>query len=339
MEISDKELAECVGLWLAEGDNKTIKEVTFTNNCFELIIFFHTVMAKLFNGTDFRPRLYSYSKTKDNLNSLEGVKLNSYVDFRANKPYYIYRFASVKLFSQWKKMVTDILRNDLLLTHIIRGFFAGEGNIKVGVKCNRIIRIAQKKPVLFIEHYFSHLNINYVFNPKERSYCIWSRESWDKLAQINIADLHPEKKEKFWQVYSQFKEYHYSSGYLKNKIFNLLIKPYTAIQLSNSLNRTPARIFDVLSELKTENLVKYFKVGSKSYWIRIDQQIIIISSLKQKYLNLLTNYSKTADFAKNFDVCWKSAYHRLIELQKLGLVSYENGKWMKVSTEQKVVIG
>ena len=37
MKINKKEIAECVGLWLAEGDNKTTAEVTFTNNCFELI--------------------------------------------------------------------------------------------------------------------------------------------------------------------------------------------------------------------------------------------------------------------------------------------------------------
>ena len=41
MEI--KEIAECVGLWLAEGDKKTSAEVTFTNNCMELIIFFHPI--------------------------------------------------------------------------------------------------------------------------------------------------------------------------------------------------------------------------------------------------------------------------------------------------------
>ncbi len=31
------QLAECVGLWLAEGDNKSRGEITFTNNCYELI--------------------------------------------------------------------------------------------------------------------------------------------------------------------------------------------------------------------------------------------------------------------------------------------------------------
>ena len=38
----NKQISECVGLWLAEGDNKTISEITFTNNCIELILFFHS---------------------------------------------------------------------------------------------------------------------------------------------------------------------------------------------------------------------------------------------------------------------------------------------------------
>ena len=38
--VCDKEkLAECVGLWLAEGDRKTLYEITFTNNYWDLIKF------------------------------------------------------------------------------------------------------------------------------------------------------------------------------------------------------------------------------------------------------------------------------------------------------------
>ena len=28
-------LAECIGLWLAEGDSKTNSELTITNNCYD----------------------------------------------------------------------------------------------------------------------------------------------------------------------------------------------------------------------------------------------------------------------------------------------------------------
>ena len=46
-----KEMSECVGLWLAEGDSKTKSEVTFTNNCFELIIHFHKVVLIFVQGS------------------------------------------------------------------------------------------------------------------------------------------------------------------------------------------------------------------------------------------------------------------------------------------------
>ena len=45
-----KELAECVGLWLAEGDNKTNREVTFTNNVFDLIAFFSRNIQTIYSG-------------------------------------------------------------------------------------------------------------------------------------------------------------------------------------------------------------------------------------------------------------------------------------------------
>lgn len=35
----NKQTAECVGLWLAEGDNKCSNEITFTNNEITLICF------------------------------------------------------------------------------------------------------------------------------------------------------------------------------------------------------------------------------------------------------------------------------------------------------------
>jgi len=54
MEIT-KELVECVGLWLAEGDNKTNQEITFTNNCLELILFFQENISNVYFGKN-KPR-------------------------------------------------------------------------------------------------------------------------------------------------------------------------------------------------------------------------------------------------------------------------------------------
>ena len=58
-----KQLAECAGLWLAEGDNKTNSEITFTNNCLELILFFRQVIEEIYKGSN-KPRLYIYSPNK-----------------------------------------------------------------------------------------------------------------------------------------------------------------------------------------------------------------------------------------------------------------------------------
>jgi len=42
-----EDIGQCVGLWLAEGDNTTNAEITFTNNSWELILYFHSIMKIL----------------------------------------------------------------------------------------------------------------------------------------------------------------------------------------------------------------------------------------------------------------------------------------------------
>ena len=59
--------AECVGLWLAEGNNKCDNEITFTNNCPELITYFHRNLMKIFEGYTQKIRLYVYSKKPDSV--------------------------------------------------------------------------------------------------------------------------------------------------------------------------------------------------------------------------------------------------------------------------------
>jgi len=59
------ELAECIGLWLAEGDKKTEREITFTNNCIPLVELFGFTIQKQFENYPINPRIYVYSaKTK-----------------------------------------------------------------------------------------------------------------------------------------------------------------------------------------------------------------------------------------------------------------------------------
>ena len=334
-----KELAECVGLWLAEGDNKTKYEVTFTNNCIELILFFQKIIKSAYNGTN-KPRLYIYSPTKRKvIYNFKGFKkINYYIDKRANKPYYIYRLADVKFVKIWKKLVSQIKQKPKHQEDILRGFFAGEGNIKYTYHNSKSIRIFQNKKKEFIDNILKFYNINYKYLEKEKYYNIHGRYNWDKLAKIKIANLHPIKKQRFWAVYNSFKEYHYQNNYLKKNILKLLNKPHTTKELSRVLNRSQARIAEVLVNLKKQKKIRYYQVGSRSYWTK-DRKILIISKLKCKYLQLFNRPRTTTEFAKIFKVCYKSSFKRLKELEKLSLVKRKNDKkWVKIPIQKSVVV-
>ena len=228
--IDEIKLAECVGLWLAEGDNKSNLEITLTNNCLKIITYFHFLMKDLFQ--DIKPRIYVYRANKDETKKikLRGIRLRYYNDNRANKDYYIYRIANVKTVKMWHRLVDDIKSNKHLSKHVLRGFFAGEGNLKEGAHHNRAIRIAQGKSNSFLESLLRELNIEYRFSKRERAYVITSRTNWDKLAKIRIADLHPDKKVKFWRIFNEFKEWHYSHNFIRNNILEHLNEPKTSRQ-------------------------------------------------------------------------------------------------------------
>lgn len=335
----NKQIAECVGLWLAEGDSKCNNEITFTNNEFSLIKFFHENIKKIFSNYQFKIRIYVYSSDGKNINVLIKVdKVNIYTDKRATKPYYIWRLASVSLNRKWKNLVEEYKNNPKYYSDILRGFFAGEGNIKSSSHNSRVIRISQKK-CLLLEKLLEYFNIEFKYRKENRSYNITHKPNWDRLAKIHIADLHPIKKEKFWRVYYEFKEEHYKSNYLKNSIFKLLIKPYLPLELAIKFNRSKARIQEILIDLKKERKINNFRVGSVSYWIRNDQNIVIISKLKKKYLNFIVKSNKTTkEIANYFKVNDKSSFGRLKELQKLGLVRRNKDKmWQIIKLNKEVV--
>lgn len=334
------EIAECVGLWLAEGDTKTKSEITFTNNCSTLVEFFAKTIQQIFKNYDFRPRVYVYSAELEKIKLNFICKINYYNDQRARKPYFIYRVGSVNLNSIWKNTVRETEINKKFYKYILRGFFAGEGNLKDGSHHNRTVRIAQGKPNKLMEQILALYKITYQYKQNERAYVITGKWNWDKLAKIKIADLHPIKKEKFWKIYNSYIEEHFPAHYIKEKMLKLMDKPYTSLELSKSFKRSPARIYDILSILKKQNILQLFKVRSKSYWIKTDQNKIIISSIKDKYLKSLEKEEKTTgDLAREIGVCWKSAYNRLRELEKLCLASKNsNGLWKIITTTKEVIV-
>lgn len=332
-------VAECVGLWLAEGDSKSRREITFTNNCWNLINLFYKTINKIFNDYTYNPRIYVYSKEGGKVDiPIKSCAVKFYKHQRATKPYFILRFASVKMVKRWKKIIETNLKCQSNNRYVLRGFFAGEGNLHSGSHNTRIIRISQKEQKRFIDKILDEFNIRFSFDPKKRNYIIYGKPNWDIFARLKIADLHPDKKEKFWKLYNSFKEEHYSTNYLIKEVYTILGKPRIARELSKIFNRSFARIQDVLILLKKQGKIFNFRVGSISYWTN-NEKLLIISKLKNNYLLFLDTPKQTSEFAKYFKVCWKSSFRRLKELEKLNLTRRRNdGKWIRMQTEKNLLV-
>lgn len=337
LSVLNKNLAECVGLWLAEGDNKSKSEITFTNNCWELIDLFYKTINKLFNNYSYNPRIYIYSKNKEKIRiPYKNCITKKYIHKRATKPFFILRFASVKMMEEWRKIVVKMLNKKEFYPFILRGFFAGEGNVYMGSHNRRILRISQKKQKDFIEDILNELGLYFYFESGNRNYVIYRKPTWDIFAKLKLADLHPIKKERFWKIYNSFKEEHYSPNYLAKRVYSTLKNPYTTRQISTIFKRSFARLQDVLILLKKQGKINNFRVRSIDYWTK-NKNLIIISKLKKDYLLFLDKPKQTSEFAKNFKVDWKSSFRRLKELEKLNLTKrLKNGKWIKVPAKKNI---
>ncbi|MHA2023663.1 MAG: hypothetical protein ACTSWQ_08390, partial [Candidatus Thorarchaeota archaeon] len=191
----------------------------------------------------------------------------------------------------------------------------------------------------FVEDMLNCLNITFTYELKRRSYVISGWQNWSILAKLRIADMHPRKRERFWDIFAEFQEIHYSPGYLKKQIARRLDNPLSVEHLASFFNRSNARISETLVELKKEGAAKYFKVGSRTVWVSTDKDIVVISKVKQRYLDLIdTGLKRTHEFAKELHVCHKSAKNRLSELEKLGIVNYDCFVWQRLNTKEEALI-
>ena len=337
--IDYKRVAECCGLWLAEGSTTSKSEITFTNNCFELIDLFYKTINRLFKGYEYNPRIYVYSADGSKIElPYKNIIIKYYTHKRATKPYFIFRIASVELIKKWKEEIKNCLDRKELYAYILRGFFAGEGNVHTGKRSVRVLRISQGKPKKFIDNLLKEFGIKFSFETGNRNYILSGKSNWDIFAKFKLADLHPNKKEKFWRAYNSFKEEHYAKNYIIQNILPILDKPHTARQLSQIFNRSMARIQDVLIELKKQSKINNFRVRSIDYWTN-DLELIIISKIKNQYLLFLDYPKETSEFAKYFKVDWKSSFRRLKELESLGLLRREEGKkWIKLLPQKKIQV-
>lgn len=263
----DKDLARCIGLWLAEGDTKTEREVTFTNNCFDLIELFYRIVQDFSGLEEFR--LYVYRPSEDtDYRSFEGVKTNLYVDERATRTYYLLRLASTDLVKKWKDTVEDAKSNTELYQYILQGFFAGEGSVYEGARNSRRLRISQGEQADFLDTMMDHFNLDYHFRAEGRSYIITKKRNWDIFADLDLCDLHPRKKDKFWSIYENFQEEHYQKDHLKEEVYKVLDAPWRTKELAEKFDRSQARLCDVLMLLKKERKAINYKAGRYTYWIR-----------------------------------------------------------------------
>lgn len=338
MEL-DHETAKLCGLWLAEGDNRTNSEVTFTNNNENLILFFHSNITKILDFKN-QPRVYVYSPSKNVKPTLPLNLLHKYyVDERASRPYFIYRVADVSAVREWKKIVGIIKNKKKFYPFLLQGFFAGEGSLKFHLKSkSRTLRISQGQPNPLIEAILTYLRITFVYNEEKRNYEITGRNNLEKLKSLNISIMHLEKHEKFLNMVNSYKQYHYGKHYLQNEIYNILVKPFSTIELAKKFNRSQARIRKVVVKLKKEKKIFNFRVQSKSYWVRRDKNLIIISKKKERVLNLLRKPRLTSEIAENLNVAWKSVSRRLKELEKLNLVNQNNkGYWSRKKCRKKIL--
>ena len=334
----DKELAECFGLWFAEGDSVTKYEINFCNSELSLIKYFDNVVRTFIGDFSYNFRLYCYSKKGgDFLVPLNDVYLRFYQDIRARRPYYIWRVASVELVKHWKLLFDEIILVEKYYSDFIRGFFAGEGFVKFWSHHSRKLTIAQKERVLFIENMFDYLGLTYRFWPNQRIYEFTGKRNWDIFNQYGLASLHSSKKIKFTEYYSSYKQDHYPRGSLKSSVFEVLIVPYSSKELVRTFNRSPARIYDVLSELKQTGLVQDYRINSNSYWIRVDTGNILLSSSRNEILGVLDSGLTLKSIAVALSKHISSIRKQLFKLEKLKLVILRDKLWYKTNKKYLVI--
>jgi transposase len=122
---------------------------------------------------------------------------------------------------------------------------------------------------------------------------------------------------------------------LKKNVSEKLTEPYQTKEYAELFDRSQARACDVLMELKKDGKATNYTAGGQTYWIRDDQNVVIISKVKSNYLDLLENqYLKVGQISDHFSVVKSSAYKNLHSLQELGLIKKKDNEWTITETEK-----
>ncbi len=339
--IDETKIAECVGLWLAEGDNKTVREVTITNNSIDVILFFHEQFMKIYKGKN-EPRIYVYSPSKRKLyNSIGGIKTNFYTDERANRPYYIYRISDVLFLKSWHNIVEKIKDRKELSAHILRGFFAGEGNIKFDQKYGtRIVRISQGKRNKFLERMFKKFKLTFKYDDEKRMYWISGKNNLNELEELDIASLNPIKYAEFRKMMGSYNNINISRNQLKREVYEILKTPRKFKEVLNNLKVSWVDISLVLNELKKEGKIDYFREDRNRYWARKDFVNKVLLKRKVDIISNLDSSRGVIKLSEHTNIPRKTIARRLKELEREGFIERiekdnRQTKWRKTNGGKK----
>jgi len=317
-----------------------LRGVTFTNNDSKLVTFFHHVL-----WVHFRPRnparvyVYRPSKGATYDRPVSGAIYRSYIDHRANVPYYIYRVSGVDLARTWRRASRTICADSSNYQGILQGFFAGEGNVKESVGySSRVLRIAQGKRLALLERILRFFSVKFRYESSERHYVISGRENLEKLWRIGVTELHSKKHARFAAMMSSYQQYHYRRGYLGPRILEILSSPSTTREIATRVKRGESRVIQLLTALHRKGEVDKFNVRSSCCWIRSDQQCVIISNEKSNILKTLSSPRRLFEIAKAVGRTEKSVSRRLAELTRLGLVEKVNSNWRAIEVSKRVIV-
>lgn len=229
---------------------------------------------------------------------MRGATYHSYIDRRANFPYYIYRAAGVGLLKSWSRMVKAVCARAENYAFILQGFFAGEGNVKyIKRSHSRTVRIAQGERYYLLERILKHFGVSLSYGG-HREYSISGRENLEKLHSIDISKLHKLKHKKFTEMIKSYKQRHYSRGALRLILLGILKSPFTTASLAGIVRRTNRRVGMALTDLARSGLVQKYRVRSQYYWIRADRGVVMISPEKRRILRVLQAPARQAEITK-----------------------------------------
>jgi predicted transcriptional regulator len=330
-------LAQSVGLWLAEGDRRTRRETTLTNNQPYLIAFFHDVISKVLRPPN-TPRIAVYLPQAGfpHVRPVRQARYLVYIDGRANSPYYIYRVSGVETNTKWRATVSLVCSHTSNYQFILQGFFAGEGNVKEGSHESRAVRIAQAKPHPLLETMLRHYEISFKYGG-HRQYTISGRGNLEKVLALRMTCLHRPKHKRFVKMMAGYRQRHYAKQALGELVFSALVKPQSTKDLADTYQRSKSRLFQVLSNLRRTGNVQRYHVNSTYYWVRTDSRLIVVSKQKMRILNLLGKYHRVFELASILATDDKGVSRRLSELEHMGLVHREKANWHRIATPSRVM--